>query len=337
MKQRFKLYANCIPVKGARRSLICDLQRERAHFIPNDLCDILTTSSSISIPDMEELYGKENVKTIEEYLNFLISQEFGFFCDFDELERFPDIDLTWQSPSVITNAIVDIGETSTHDFAGIFEQLEELLCKAIQLRFFKAEDPGKIIEIVSLLATSSISSVEILLRYSSQFGDESILRLAHADPRIHNLIIHSAPENISTVTVRETKIAYVRQEISDESHCGFISKATFSYSLGFFTEGLHHNSCLNRKIGIDQHGNIKNCPSLPKSYGNMAGTTISQALSTHPDFTAIWTITKDQVEICRNCEFRYLCSDCRAFTTGDDLYGKPSKCSYDPFTTKWGS
>ncbi len=37
----FQLYANCILVKGASRSTICDLQNEFYIFIPNKVSDIL--------------------------------------------------------------------------------------------------------------------------------------------------------------------------------------------------------------------------------------------------------------------------------------------------------
>ena len=37
-----KLYANCIPVKGFNRSVICDLQRSDIKLIPNDLFELLS-------------------------------------------------------------------------------------------------------------------------------------------------------------------------------------------------------------------------------------------------------------------------------------------------------
>lgn len=39
--QHFKLYENCVLVKGNLRSIICDLQFGSFKFIPNDLYDVL--------------------------------------------------------------------------------------------------------------------------------------------------------------------------------------------------------------------------------------------------------------------------------------------------------
>jgi len=54
------------------------------------------------------------------------------------------------------------------------------------------------------------------------------------------------------------------------------------------------------------------------------------------DFKKYWDITKDDISVCKSCEFRYVCTDCRAFVeTPDDLYSEPLKCGYNPATTEW--
>lgn len=61
----------------------------------------------------------------------------------------------------------------------------------------------------------------------------------------------------------------------------------------------------------------------------------------HPDFKKYWNLTKDQIEVCKDCEFRYICTDCRAYTErshtnkeGLDI-SKPLKCGYNPYTGEW--
>jgi hypothetical protein len=50
----------------------------------------------------------------------------------------------------------------------------------------------------------------------------------------------------------------------------------------------------------------------------------------------MWSITQDPVEICRDCEFRYVCTDCRAYTRRPGApASKPAKCAYDPYTATW--
>ncbi|HLT42986.1 MAG TPA: hypothetical protein VKZ95_09805, partial [Sphingobacteriaceae bacterium] len=42
------------------------------------------------------------------------------------------------------------------------------------------------------------------------------------------------------------------------------------------------------------------------------------------------------VDVCKDCEFRYICQDCRAYLkNSDDLYSKPLKCTYNPYEGVW--
>ncbi|WP_407498921.1 hypothetical protein [Elizabethkingia anophelis] len=72
----------------------------------------------------------------------------------------------------------------------------------------------------------------------------------------------------------------------------------------------------------------------------MKETTLKNVLN-HPEFKQYWNLTKDGVDVCKDCEFRYICTDCRAYTeqtyiNNDGLdISKPLKCGYDPYTVEW--
>ena len=93
------------------------------------------------------------------------------------------------------------------------------------------------------------------------------------------------------------------------------------------------NSCLNRKIAVDEHGNIGNCPSMEKKFGSVKENSLL-TVAKRNDFKKVWKLNKDAIEICKDCEFRYICSDCRAYTE-NGITSKPAKCSYDPYTGIW--
>jgi SPASM domain peptide maturase of grasp-with-spasm system len=93
-------------------------------------------------------------------------------------------------------------------------------------------------------------------------------------------------------------------------------------------------------MGIDINGNIKNCPLMPEKFGNIHQSSLEEILI-KSDFKKYWNLTKDKIEICKDCEFRYICTDCRAFTqrthkNKENLdISKPLKCGYDPYTCTW--
>ena len=90
---------------------------------------------------------------------------------------------------------------------------------------------------------------------------------------------------------------------------------------------------------IDKDGFIRNCPSMPQHFGNIKDTSLENALN-HPDFRKYWNVNKDIIEVCKDCEFRHICTDCRAYTERthfeEDIdLSKPLKCGYNPYTNEW--
>jgi SPASM domain peptide maturase of grasp-with-spasm system len=105
-------------------------------------------------------------------------------------------------------------------------------------------------------------------------------------------------------------------------------------NLSFFTEAQAHNTCLNRKLCIDAGGNIKNCPAMSRSFGNIKDTTLKEAIEKE-GFKDLWFINKDKIDVCRDCEFRYMCMDCRCFIKDpENIYSQPAKCGYNPYICK---
>ena len=76
---------------------------------------------------------------------------------------------------------------------------------------------------------------------------------------------------------------------------------------------------------------------MTKNYGNIRDTTLREAIEKQ-GFKDVWYIHKDQIEVCKDCEFRHICTDCRAnIQDPNNIYSKPAKCSYDPYTATWGA
>ncbi len=74
---------------------------------------------------------------------------------------------------------------------------------------------------------------------------------------------------------------------------------------------------------------------MKKIYGHIAKDNILDILK-NKDFQKVATIRKDDIEICQDCEFRYICMDCRAYTLDENNgFSKPKKCNYDPYQNKW--
>ena len=335
----FKLFANCIPVKGARRGLLCDLQTGRMKLIPNSLHEVLTRYKDRPTEEIKTAYESRYDEIIDEYFQFLVEEGWGVWCDQPEL--FPDLDLSYETPELITNAVIDADAGSNHDYVSIIDQLEDLGCKHILFRFY---DPVPLEAIEKAAAATEgrrLRGIELQAPYGPDFEDEErVSEWCRRFPRIISLSVTGAPAFRRIQTSDEAKtmglLFYHPDVVDSHQCCGVIDKMYFTVNITAFTEATNYNSCLNRKISLDVRGHIKNCPSMDASYGDISKTTLREALF-QPGFQEIWSVTKDQVAICKDCEFRYVCTDCRAFTEDSDArYAKPAKCGYDPYTATWG-
>lgn len=337
--QYFCLYKTCIPVKGAVRSVICDLERNRLDFIPNSLYEILVDYKDKSLGELRTDFGPESQPVLEEYFTFLYEKDYVFFCDEVTLTYFPDIDLKWESPNQIENAIIDVSKNSNHPYLNIFDQLNDLGCNALQMRFFDPIEFATLDKILGLLQKNRIETVELIIHFTTDLNVQRISQLLENHLRVDQVIIHSCPEDrtLENFSNHLGQVTWIQQAISSSAHCGFITPHSFSININHFTESQQHNSCLNKKISIDENGAIKNCPASTKYFGHIQKDTLKDALL-QDAFQAAWQIHKDQIKVCQDCEFRYVCSDCRTFLEQpDDQYSKPSRCNYDPYSASWHS
>lgn len=335
--QFFILYACCIPVKGHLRSIICDLQRRSFSYIPNGMLYILENFDHQSIEEIKEQFPREEHSTIDEYFQFLARLDFGFISD-RPLPNLRKIDLAHYSPELITNAIVDIGKDSTHCYSSIATNLDTVRCKFLQLRFFSKVEASELDATLEAFQYSCLRSIYLVVADADYLSQEFLRELVERHLRVVHIMIHSSGREAFQLVDRNgklTKVSIVSERIGSSDSCGEVSPCQFAVNLQAFSEAMHFNSCLYKKVGIDEKGDIRNCPSLKQSYGHISNTSINEVIK-NPIFTEKWGITKDQINVCRDCEFRYICTDCRAFLQdASDPYSKPLKCGYNPYVGKW--
>ncbi|WP_046757976.1 grasp-with-spasm system SPASM domain peptide maturase [Kordia jejudonensis] len=334
----FNMHSNCIIVKGANRSTICDLQRNEVKLIPNDLQNLIEQYEGKTNEEIKAQYNESDYEVVDEYLNFLVEHEYAFFTNTPEF--YPKLNIEWFEASKITNAIIDINSDLEYDVIKVLSQLDDLNCKHVQIRFFNVIKFSIIIKLLDYLneTESIVSSINFVVSFTKEFSVIKLVELFREQPRISSFLIYNHTKEDVIIPLKENHTKYIKcvtKNIKSASHCGVISQEYFVPNIKAYTESLQHNSCLNRKISIDTQGNIKNCPSMSESYGNIENTTLEEALH-QKDFKKYWNITKDQIEICKDCEFRYICTDCRAYRENpEDNYSKPLKCGYDPYTNEW--
>ncbi len=332
------LNPNAILVNGASRGIICDFEREAFYLVPLGLSQILEENAAgFKIKEIMEYYSagdSEILGTVLDYFEMLEANDLLLFTEYPQY--YPKIDLQWDFPGVISNSIIDIDQDSDYALA-FLGQIIDLGCRFVQIRVFSKITPETIVLLLSKFQKSILEAIELVLPYESLAQTERWADLLKTEYRIRTITLYNA--FVNQIHYKRTtgfgQVVMIKSDIQGVKSCGYISNDYFISGISLFTESQHHNSCLNRKISIDANGNIKNCPSMSQSFGNIKDTTLQEALD-HPDFKKYWNITKDQIAVCKDCEFRYICTDCRAYIENpEDIHSKPLKCGYNPYTCEW--
>lgn len=334
MEHFLTLFESCIPVKGYNRSIIIDLDRRQSYFIPNSLYDLLIKHKNKSFSEIKKLYNDQENQIIANYFKFLNDRE--LLNNSNDRHNFEELSLDWETPSIITNAIVCY-KRDLYNINRVYRELEKLGCEAIQIRLFEETSINELHTLTESLTESSIQEVEIILPYTHEYKSTPKLRkYFEKNVRVSRLLISGAPSKYMEVIHKEigNTVFFIPEEIVDNSFCGVIHPNNFTINTRFFTEAQSHNTCLNRKISIDENGGIKNCPSMIKSFGNIKDTKLAEVIENN-EFTSAWSISKDSINICGDCEHRYTCLDCRAYHSNERSNSHPVKCNYNPYIAKW--
>jgi radical SAM protein with 4Fe4S-binding SPASM domain len=103
-----------------------------------------------------------------------------------------------------------------------------------------------------------------------------------------------------------------------------------------FIKRYNGNSCWQGKIAISSEGDVNPCimqrDGTAESVRNKPLKEIIRG-----DIHKYWDISLGKIDICRDCEYRYACHDCRVVAAGEtgELMARSLHCSYDPFAGEW--
>ncbi len=341
----FVLSSGCKVVKGASRSVIIDTLRNDVQIITNQYYDLIQQLNRQRVYQVASQIDEASLNNFYDFLNYMLDHEFGFLTATPEL--FPEAPETVHDDHLsLRDAIVEIDphHFDSEGFATIVQQLDSLNCLDLQLRFLATVDLNLLTDVIKVVDATSIQYLEVHLADIGKMEQETLFRLIEDHPTLANVFVYGSARsyvvdcNIYQDNYHHTllgKVFYIQSPL-DINNCGVISFHHLNFD-NIHSHNLHKkfNGCLYKKLTIDRFGNIKNCPSMGKSFGNSKDKSLKEILNTD-EFQVLWMIKKDDIAVCKDCEFRYSCSDCRAFIADrKDIYSKPLKCGYNPYSNEW--
>jgi len=322
----FHLYQDCIIVKGILNTLIIDHYKGKIFNLPTALAN-------------KEILKNRFIYNIEnnfELISALSEDDLGYFTNtIDAMEK----KMVWNSPKDINEIIIEHSQEDFYNLDEIYCKIENINAEFIQIRFLEYSKE-KLNKILIFLENSSIRTIEILIPFIDNTKTEEITKDLSSNDRIQIVYFYNAPYNKSVQYNNLFTVLFYEKNLTSALYCGIINEDYFMTDIKNLSKSILHNNCLKDKLFISLDGSIKNCPSMPENFGNIKDLTLHKAIN-HIDFKKYGNLTKDNIEVCKDCEFRYICTDCRAYTERTHISkdgldtSKPLKCGYDPYTGKW--
>jgi SPASM domain peptide maturase of grasp-with-spasm system len=338
------LFADCVPVKGHTASAIYDLTRGRISTFPSEYFPLFELFRTQRLGPILAAFSEDDRANLHVFLGFLLDNEYVAFVD--DLAPFLEIPSAWDAPCSIQNAIIDVN-TQRHDYRKIVSELDVLRCEHLQVRSYSALfTVPDLVELARLCHGTSIQTLQAVIPHDPVSSDDDYVSVVTSNRILIGLVVHSANENRrirvdhgargTSAELVAVEIEMTTKKLESALDCGSISKKELLRpSTSTFNELHHFNGCLNRKISVDENGQVRNCPAMRGLFGHHRSTALSDIVA-GASFQRAWRARKDEIKICQDCQYRYACTDCRAFLEDPDTEdSRPLKCGYDPYTDSW--
>ncbi len=333
----FRLFSNCRLIKGYSRSAIYDLQREELYQVPNSFFELLSSANSKKIQDIYHEYPEES-ETLDEYFDFLLSKDLIFLMpELRHFSNFKEIDFNYQYPFSLFSTIIalDNSKSLISHTINVLNNIEETKCKYVQLRLGLGIDISMIKDIINLFINREIfRSISIIISQNDYDQLSKNENLKHSI--INKLIVYQNQEDIQNPhksnQLEPVEVIYINEsDFPVFKSLNELRFQNFQPNIISYSEALNHNLYYNKKAYIAPNGDVLQSPFTSKTFGNIDTKSLLSIIS-NETFQEYWNIPKDKIEVCKDCEFRYVCNDGRIpLKQGKDSYYFEKSCTYDPY------
>lgn len=307
---------------GKSAILLIDTSNERFFQIPIIFLNAIQLFPRKSLDTIYNIYEKESINQL---ISFLVKENLAVLLKY-RISYSQNNEYNSFGVPKISNAIIEFNNFDLLPYyESIIQQFIILKCK--YLAIFIDVNFDKVKEVFDNDYFSSFIYINGKKNIDTYLDNTSL-------NQNNTYVIYNCDNYRTKNTTQNLKFTSKNLSLNTNI-CGIVDKELFVCNFQHIEESLAHNTCLNRKIAIDAEGNIKNCPSMKESFGNIRDTTLEEAIN-KSGFKKYWNIKKDEITKCKDCEFRHVCTDCRAYIDSpEDIYSAPLKCGYNPYTCEW--
>lgn len=294
--KELKLSPDCIVTNGYLMTTIMDLRRQTYYTIPTQSNFIEEAELRSNLVTEEILLDLENTELLQLYGKYETPSVFDILL----IENFFD-----------NHVIIEVVEKFFINRIGFvlaissIERFEETVRQLIQFDI-------EIIEVFIDIQTSDEVAIE---KITSLINEFPVL--------FFNIFTVSQPElfdNLNQVRVINEMFTYSwRQSVN-----------SFFVNFDFYFEALASNISFNKRLFLDDTGTFFESFHRKINLGSDCRQIEIDSLQ------EIWKTNKSNFDVCKSCEFRFMCLDFRyPIKRNENSWYYEEECKYNPFISKW--
>ena len=323
MKDTLVLIEEIRAVKGYLRGVLYDLPRREFKFVSNQLIEFINDKNKTSIKSFNEQEM--------EFVDFLIKNEFAFLTNANLANCFSELDLQWDYPAVISNVVLEFSNIDSN-ISNVLSKISITGVTVARIEIISSTTEEEFDFLCEMLNDSELRCISIML-HDGVISDDYIPKTK----KIESIIFLNNHINAESEILTDSNFYIIRSSLNRDEFLNKQRKHPYSFSvnISLFTESLEFNNFYNRKLFIDSEGNILNAK---KSFGNIYNLNSAELLEIieSDSFKYYWSSKKDHTDVCKDCEFRYMCVDYSIpVKRQENQWFKLDKCEYNPYIAKW--
>lgn len=328
----FHLFSSCMLVKGYKRSCIYDTQRGDFEYIPNSLLKILKKYKNYTYNELEFLFDNiEDKDVLNEYFEMLYDKEYIFFSKLEN-NFFPNYSKNFIRPYNISTLVIDVNDFNEKYLNIIIKNIFEskVECLVIRAIDISSEDMRKVLSKFNDISTRII---QLLISKKSELRKNDVEDLFIINNRL-SLIIKV--DNVESEDISKRGI-FLRTKVDIiNAFEKVVNVSDFMPNIDLYLESLTYHTFYNRRVYVNFSGDVFRFERDKKVFGNIKNNRLLEIIKVD-DFDYFWRINKDNIIICKDCEYRYMCNDntLPLHKDDNDKWALGGICNYDPYLAKW--
>lgn len=321
----YLLKSTCIPVQGFCRGALYNLSTNEYYYIPISLCGLIANSRNTS--DWLLGLSANDEIIVKEYIEFLLEKKCLIPLS-DHNECFPTLSMDWHVPEKISILNIFYVENISNYLLFIRPLLINSKVKNVSLQF--EGSINLLFELLEVFNNSYVNNLVLYLQFKAYEKTDFVFlimrypfisKIILLDAECNNLYYLDPGRQISVESTLQRSINNPKIPIR------------FVINHKFFAEAQLYNTFFNKRIFITQNGFISHTTNDVDTHGHV--NRFEYLMEMYEVFLKYWHANKDKIEVCKDCEHRYMCYDSRTPIEKCSKWYYKDNCNYNPYIGKW--